>query len=133
MICIRYQGQPVRAPASPDLPGFRVDHSAFAFQFTELDYAGPLLVKDGLKNNKSYIFLLTCASSHAIHLDLVLDMSIDGFWRDLKRFMARRGVPDLVISDNFKTLNHLKKRNLCCYEALSNGSYCQRPHGEWIL
>ena len=76
---------------------------AYAFQFTGLDFAGPLFVKDGLKSGKCYILLLTCASSRAIHLELVPDMSIHGVLRGFKRFMARRGVPDLVISDNFKT------------------------------
>ena len=70
--CTIYQGQPVRAPASPNLPHFRVDHLAHAFQFTGLDFTGPVFVKDGVEsNNKSYILLLTCASSHAIHLELV--------------------------------------------------------------
>ena len=76
---------------------------AYAFQFTGLDFAGPLFVKDWLKSSKCYILLLTCASSRAIHLELVPDMSIHGFLKGFKRFMARRGVPDLVISDNFKT------------------------------
>ena len=71
VICTRYQGQPVRAPSSPDLPDYRVDHMAYAFQFTGLDFAGPLFVKDGLKSSKCYILLLTCASSKAIHLKLV--------------------------------------------------------------
>ena len=103
VICTRYQGQPPRAPSSPDLPEYRVDHMAYAFQFTGLDFAGPLFVKDGSKSSKCYILLLTCASSRAIHLELVPDMSMHGFLREFKRFMARRGVPDLVISDNFKT------------------------------
>ena len=103
VVCTRYQGLPVRAPSSPDLPEYRVDHMAYAFQFTGLDFAGPLFIKDGLKNEKSYILLLTCASSRAIHLELVPDMSIHGFLRGFKRFVARRGVPDFVISDNFKT------------------------------
>ena len=103
VICTRYQGQSVRAPSSPDLPEYRVYHMAYAFQFTGLDFAGPLFVKDGLKSSKCYILLLTCASSRAIHLELVPDMSIHGFLRGFKRFIARRGVPDLVISDNFKT------------------------------
>ena len=53
----------MRAPSSPYLPDYRVDHMANAFQFTGLDFAGPLFVKDGLKSSKCYILLLTCASS----------------------------------------------------------------------
>ena len=103
VICTHYQGQPVRAPSSPDLPEYRMDHMAYAFQFTRLDFAGPLFVKDGLKSSQCYILLLTCASNRAIYLELVPHMSIQGFLRGFKRFIARRGVPDLVISDNFKT------------------------------
>jgi hypothetical protein len=103
VICTRYQGRPMRPPSSPDLPDYRVDHSAHAFQATGLDFAGPLFVKGVSKSNKTYILLLTCASSRAVHLELVPNMSVDGFLRGFKRFMARRGIPELIISDNFKT------------------------------
>ena len=99
----RYQGRPLRSPGSPDLPEFRVDHSRCAFQVTGLDFAGPLYVKNNSNNDKVYILLLTCASSRAIHLELTMDMSIEGFLRGFKRFIARRGIPDVVINDNFKT------------------------------
>ena len=102
--CTRYQGQ----PASPDLPHFRVDHLVHHFQFTGLDFVGPVFVKDGVENNnKSYILLLTCASSRAIHLELVPDMSVHSFLRGFKQFLARRGFPELVINDNFKTFRSL--------------------------
>ena len=101
--CTRYQGLPMRPPPSPDLPDFRVEHSAHAFQATGLDFAGPLFVKGPARNNKTYILLSTCASSRAVHLELVTNMSVDGFLRGFKRFVARRGIPDLIINDNFKT------------------------------
>ena len=104
VVCTRVQGLPMRAPPSPDLPDFRVDHSGHAFQETGLDFAGPLFVKGDSKHEKTYILLLTCATSRAIHLELVQDMSIGGFLRRFKRFMARRGSPDVIIHDNFKTL-----------------------------
>ncbi|CAB4000781.1 PREDICTED: uncharacterized protein LOC100197852 [Paramuricea clavata] len=103
VVCTRVQGLPMRAPPSPDLPDFRVDHSGHAFQATGLDFAGPLFVKGDLKHEKTYILLLTCATSRAVHLELVPDMSIGGFLRGFKRFMARRGSPDVIIHDNFKT------------------------------
>jgi hypothetical protein len=51
-----------------------------------------------------YILLLTCASSRAIHLELVYNMSKDGFLRGFKQFVARRGVPDLIIHKNYEHL-----------------------------
>ena len=102
-VCKRYQGRPLRSPASPDLPEFRVDHSGCAFQVTGLDFAGSLYVKNNSNNDKVYILLSTCASSRAIHLELTMDMSIEGLLRGFKRFIARRGIPDIVVNDNFKT------------------------------
>ena len=43
-----------------------------------------------------------CAS-RTIHLKLTMDLSIEGFLHGFKRFIARRGIPDIVINDNFKT------------------------------
>ena len=103
MVRKRYQVRRLRSPASPDLPEFRVDHSGCAFQVTGLDFAAPLCVKNNSNSDKVYILLFTCASSRAIHLELTMDMSIEGFLRGFKRFIARRGIPDIVINDNFKT------------------------------
>ena len=69
----------MRAPNSPNLPEYRVNHSTHAFQLIGLDFAGPLFIKDGVDNTKSYILLLTCASSRAIHLELVPDMSKEAY------------------------------------------------------
>ena len=101
--CKRYQRKPLCAPASPDLPQCRIHHSGYAFQATGLDFAGLLFVKQGSETVKAWILLLTCASIRAIHMELVYNMSNDGFLRGFERFLARRGVPDLIIHDNFKT------------------------------
>ena len=43
--CHWYQGRPLLAPETPDLPDYRVN-TLYAFQCTGLDYAGPLFVKN---------------------------------------------------------------------------------------
>ena len=66
-------------------------------------FASPVYVKDIYHKsddmNKAYIVLYTCASSRAIHLNVV------------PRFIARRGVPNLLVSDNGSTFKseELKK------------------------
>lgn len=52
---------------------------------------------------KSYICLFTCSSSRALHLELAPDLSTDSFIRCLRRFVARRGIPCSITSDNAKT------------------------------
>ena len=44
--------------------------------------------------------LFTCLTIQAIHLELVEDMSAEEFILCLCRFMARRGIPHQIISDN---------------------------------
>ena len=51
---------------------------------------------------KSYIILITCASTRAIHLELAQDMGADALIRAPKRFQTRRGIQNSIISDNGK-------------------------------
>ena len=60
--------------------------------------------------HKVYTSLYTCASSRAEHLDLVQNMSSEAFVRSLERFIGRRGIPSLIISDNGKTFKCPKWR-----------------------
>ena len=85
------------------MPLFRVDEAP-PFNYTGVDFAGPLFVKQ-VNNvpNKVWICLLTCCVTRAVHLDLVNDLSTPSFIRCLKRFTARRGVPKKMLSDNGKT------------------------------
>ena len=112
IICKRYQGRPLLPSPSPDLPDYRVNISSHSFQVVGLDYAGPLLIKTEKDTaQKAYILLFTCATSRAIHLELTPDMLIPSFLRGFKRFSSRRGMPDRVISDNFKTFKANEVKN----------------------
>ena len=104
--CRRHQTKPLIPPPSPALPTYRVT-ADFCFQPTGTDFARPLLVKSiygqssGL--HKAYICLFTCATSRAVHLELTPDMQGSTFVRALRRFIARKGYPSLLLSDNAKT------------------------------
>ena len=104
--CKRHLEKGLLPPPSPALPEFRVrtDH---CFQSTGLDYAGPVLVKSiygsGTLMNKAYICLFTCATSRAVHLELVPNLEAEAFLRGLQRFVNRRGKPSLIIDDNATT------------------------------
>ena len=106
LICKRLEGPPYGNPEAPPLPEFRLSND-FAFSKIGVDYAGPMYVKDiyspSQDMHKVYISLYTCSSSRALHLDLVPDMSSEAFVRSLERFIGRRGIPSLIVSDNGKT------------------------------
>lgn len=69
-----------------------------------VDYAGPVLIKDkkgrGNKKIKAYISLFVCFSTKAVHLELVTELTKDAFIAAFRRFVARRGKPNKMFSDN---------------------------------
>ena len=49
------------------------------------------------------VALYTCATTRAVYLDLLLDMTAEEFRTSLGEFIVRRGNPDRIVSDNGKT------------------------------
>ncbi|GFY02639.1 integrase catalytic domain-containing protein [Trichonephila clavipes] len=78
------------------LLGDRVNDAA-VFEVVGVDLAGLLYVKGG---QKSWIVLFTCATYRAVHLELTSSLSTDAFLLSLRRFIARRGRPRVIYSDN---------------------------------
>ena len=95
VVCKKFKGRPYGVPPTPQLPEFRLSDD-FAFSSIGVDFAGPIYVKDvyNMRSvmNKACIVLYTCASSRAVHLDLVPNMSSQAIVRSFKRFTARRGL-----------------------------------------
>ena len=98
-ICKRHNGPSFRLPSMPSWPRERVSRST-AFQYVWLDYLGPLRVKEGESVEKMWVCLFTCLAIRAVHLELVCRLSAQQFLDCLRRFVARRGRPYLIISDN---------------------------------
>ena len=102
--CRRLESKAFKSVERPPLPYFRVRQS-FPFANTGLDYLGPMAVRQVFDENntnmhKVWVVLYTCAVTRAVHLDLVPNTSASAFIRSLKRFIGRRGVPNMMISDN---------------------------------
>ncbi|XP_065063348.1 uncharacterized protein LOC135689914 [Rhopilema esculentum] len=107
--CKKVQGKSYGVPSVAPLPEFRVKEVP-PFTYIGIDFAGPLFYKSKIgKMEKCYIALYTCATSRAIHLGLVEDMSGPTFIRSLRRFTSRRGTPSLINSDNAKTFKFTNK------------------------
>ncbi|XP_065089129.1 uncharacterized protein LOC135710468 [Ochlerotatus camptorhynchus] len=92
------------------LPAQRVIPSR-PFSVTGVDYAGPLYLRPIHKRTapaKAYLCLFVCFSTRAVHLELVSDLSTKGFLCSLRRFIARRGRPAHIHSDNGKNFEGAK-------------------------
>ncbi|XP_050293738.1 uncharacterized protein LOC126734245 [Anthonomus grandis grandis] len=99
-----------------DLPKTRVSAKG-PFVDVGVDYAGPFLYKDrkgrGCRTFKCYLCVFVCLTVKAVHLELVTDLSTNKFLEAFQRFIARRGKPANIYSDNGTNFigasNHLKE------------------------
>ncbi|UYV65535.1 hypothetical protein LAZ67_3004615 [Cordylochernes scorpioides] len=78
-----------------------------AFDVTGVDMTGPLYLKG---NKKYWIAIFTCATYRAIHLELCTSLTTETFIGAMRRFVARRGRPSTIYSDN--GLNFVGCKNL---------------------
>lgn len=85
------------------LPQERVTPGS-VFEKVGVDYAGPLQVKYGVVRKpvtvKAYICIFVSLAVKAVHLEAVSDLTSEAFIAALRRFVARRGSPTLIWSDN---------------------------------
>lgn len=98
--CRRHHAQACKQTVSP-LPKLRVT-SAPPFTVTGVDFAGPLFCVD-YPSKKFCILLFTCAVVCAVHLELTNSISQTDCLLAVRRFAARRGLPNVIYSDNAKT------------------------------
>ena len=91
-------------PLMGNLPKHRVDIPIRAFAHCGVDFAGPINYKEGERRNsklrKSYIAIFACFATKAMHIELTIDLSAETFLNVLRRFIARRGRPTDIYSDN---------------------------------
>ena len=70
------------------------------FSVTGVDFTGALYIHYRGEETKVYVCLFTCATSRAIHLEVVADLSTETFLLAFRRFAGHRSTPQLMISDN---------------------------------
>lgn len=103
VVCKKLNSRPYEYPGHSDLPDFRFD-DRFPFSSTGCDYLGPLHVQPIYGNTKklykAWIVLYTCTASRAVILDVVNSTNAGHFLQSFRRFVARRGSPSLMVSDN---------------------------------
>lgn len=96
--CKKYGGGPYKLPQMAALPEERINYQR-AFQFIGLDCFGPLMCTNG-SLEKRWVCLFTCLAVRAVHMEVVKDLSAEECLLAMRRFVASRGMPQLIISDN---------------------------------
>ncbi|EYC39463.1 hypothetical protein Y032_0655g1192 [Ancylostoma ceylanicum] len=112
-ICRRFNAAPFKYPNMGPLPKERVTESP-PFTYTGVDLMGPILIK-GLQSEeaKRYVVLFTCLVTRLVHLEIATDLSARSFIFTLKRFIARRGVPQKIIGDQLSTRRNIAEQSRC--------------------
>lgn len=86
-----------------DIPPERINISR-VFSKVGVDYGGPFLLKSSNLRKapqiKAYIAIFVCFVTKAVYLELVTGLSTYHYIMTLKRFISRRGNPELIYSDN---------------------------------
>lgn len=82
------------------LPADRVIPFEPPLSYVSVECFGPLEVQRGRGTVKRYGVLFTCMTARAIHMEIAHFLDTDPFLNALRRFIAKRGEPKQIRSDN---------------------------------
>ncbi|XP_058979028.1 uncharacterized protein LOC131802654 isoform X1 [Musca domestica] len=99
LVCKIRKAKPIQPQMAP-LPLERVTPYVRAFTYTGLDYFGPVTVSIRRQREKRWVALFTCLTVRAVHLEIATDLSSDSCLMCIRNFINRRGVPEMIRSDN---------------------------------
>ncbi|XP_029688155.1 uncharacterized protein [Takifugu rubripes] len=99
MQCQAWRANP-SVPKMADLPPARLRLYKPPFYSTGVDCFGPFTVKIGRRTEKRWGIVFKCMTTRCVHLDLLESLDTDAFLMSLRRFVARRGKPFELLSDN---------------------------------
>ena len=105
--CKRHQAVPFERPEMPPLQSERINPDR-PFRHIGIDNFGPLYAKNQKELIKVWctVFVLY---TRAIHIEIATDLSTERFLGCLRKFIARRGFPSTIISDNAPSFRTTEK------------------------
>ena len=132
--CRRLKAKPYQSPPTVSLPELRLSQLP-PFTNTGTDFAGPVFCREmrGGEKFKSYINIFTCASTRAVHLELVSRLTTNCFLNSLDRFISRRGVPHVMVSDNAKTFKCAAQELNCIITSSSYQAHLADKRIRWFF
>ena len=101
--CKRFQAQAYQCPPPGGLSLTRTE-GVTPYETIGVDFAGPIKYRVTHKTEgKGYLVLYACSLTRGVYLDLIPSLETNKFLTSLKRFIARRGRPRVIYSDNGST------------------------------
>lgn len=131
--CRKCFGKP-NTQLTADLPQERITPNKPAFSYVGVVVFGPFLVKLNRSEIKRYGCLFTCLVTRAVHIEMLYSLETDTFINAFRRFVARRGLPETVFSDNgtnFVGANEELKRSIAELSHREISLYASRRNVYW--
>ncbi|CAC5406219.1 unnamed protein product [Mytilus coruscus] len=97
--CRKYQGA-LGKQKMASLPEERLKADDPPFTRIGIYFFGPFEIKQGRSVVKRYGVIFTCLNIRSIHLELAHSLDTDSCINAIRRFIARRGVPEFIRTDN---------------------------------
>ena len=94
----------------------RLGYKQPPFSNTGVDYFGPFQVPIRRSTEKRWGFLFTCLTTRAVHIELVPSLDTSSCVMGVERFIARRGTPKTILSDNGTNFVGAQKELLSCVQ-----------------
>ena len=119
-----------------DLPPCRLQVNEPPFYNVGVDYFGPFLIKQKRSLVKRYDCLFTCLSMRAVNIEIANSLTADLFINALRGFIARRGKPNHIYSDNgsnFVGTNCILRESLDELNQESLNQFCCQQEIKWTF
>ena len=100
-----------------ELPVERLGYRQPAFKNCGVDYFGPFYVSKRRSSEKRWCFLFTCMTTRSVHIDIVSSMATSSCVMGIEIFIARRGTPSVIWSDNGTNFVGAEKELLNCIQS----------------
>ncbi|XP_037929022.1 uncharacterized protein LOC119663485, partial [Teleopsis dalmanni] len=125
-----------KPPEMSVLPEARLSAYSRPFSHVGIDYFGPYTVTVGRRSEKRYGVVFTCLTCRAVHLEIAYSLSASSCCIVIRNFIARRGVPNVIYSDNGTNLTAAEKE---LRESIKNVDFNElqaeftSPETQWVF
>ena len=119
VLCLIFRKRKAKTvtPMMAELPVERLGYRQPPFTNCGADYFGTFYVSIRRSFEKRWCLLFTCMTTRAVHFEIVSSMDTSSCVMGIERFIARRGTPSVIRSNNGTNFVGAEKELLNCIQS----------------